>query len=387
MTMTVQPEALQGAQRNTAIVVLSLGVVGVGYEFLHDPASAFGGLLIAGLFGVLLSLGGAIMIALHALGGARWWDPIRKWPMALAGMLPIPAALVAVVIFAGRTMIYPWTDPEVVAHSQVLQDKAAWFSTPFFLSRTVLILLIWFALIWTMRARLQAHIDRGTDATRKRLARTSALFIVVLAPTLSVAAWDWAMSLEPEWFSTMYGVYFFSGAFLAAIAGVAILLPADPPHAKATRACAGVRHDVGKLLFAFSAFWAYIWFCQYMLIWYANIPEETTYFVLRQSPAWVAVFWLSPVFNFVVPFVVLMPASAKRRPRLLQQVALVVLIGRWLDIYLVVAPPLAPDGGFPVGALAATGMMIGALALVYPPKLSTPTATALAPDSHAILAD
>ncbi len=383
--MKVQPEALRGSTRNVAVAAVALGAVGVGYEFLRDPARAFGGLLIAGLFGVLLSLGGAIMIAVHVLGGARWWDPIREWPVALAGLLPLPAAVVALVMFAGRTSIYPWADPEVVAHSQILQDKAAWFTTPFFLSRTVVVLLIWIAFVWVMRAQLREHVAVGSEVSRKRLARTSALFIVVLAPTLSVAAWDWAMSLEPEWFSTMYGVYFFSGAFLAAIAAVAMLLPADPPHARATRLRAGVRHDIGKLLFAFSAFWAYIWFCQYMLIWYANIPEETTYFALRQSPAWVAVFWLSPVFNFVVPFVVLMPASAKRSPRLLQQVALIVLIGRWLDLYLVVAPPLAPDGGFPVGAIAATGLVLGALALIYPQgEPRTAPASALASDGHVV---
>jgi hypothetical protein len=349
------------------MAAIAIGAAGLAFEFFRDPARAYGGLLIAGLFGVLLSLGGAIMIVVHVLGGARRWEPMREWPMALAGLLPVPAAMVALVMFVGRTTIYPWADPEIVAHSEILQQKMAWFSTPFVLSRTVIVLLIWLALVAALRSHLWAHIQHGTEATRRRLVRTSAIFIVTLAPTLSVAAWDWAMSLEPEWFSTMYGVYFFSGALLAAIAAVALLLPADPPHQRATPMRAEVRHDVGKLLFAFSAFWVYIWFCQYMLIWYANIPEETTYFALRQAPAWVAVFWLSPVLNFVLPFVVLMPASTKKRPRLLQHIAVIVLIGRWFDVYLMVAPPLAPDGGFPFGALAATGMLLGVFALAYPP--------------------
>ena len=169
----------------------------------------------------------------------------------------------------------------------------------------------------------------------------------------------------------MYGVYYFAGAFLTAIAAVAVLLPLDLQHAPTPAHRPGIRHDVGKLLFAFAAFWAYIWYCQYMLIWYADIPEEATYFALRQSSPWVALFWLNPILNFGVPFVLLLSAAAKQRPRLLQHVALIVLLGRWLDVYLLVAPPVDPDGGMAIGAIGASLALFAGMALLYPPSRSS----------------
>jgi hypothetical protein len=193
-----------------------------------------------------------------------------------------------------------------------------------------------------------------------------------------VAAFDWVMSLEPGWYSTIFGVYHFSGLFLAALAMVA-LVSIWLEHSGPLRGVLHESHlhDLGKLLFAFSTFWAYIWFSQFMLIWFANIPEETTYFILRTHGAWYALFVANVVLNWLVPFAVLMRRDAKRNRRVLAVVSVVVLVGRWLDLYLMILPPVLGDrprfGASEAGLLAAGAGVFG-LALARALRAAPPVA-------------
>lgn len=160
----------------------------------------------------------------------------------------------------------------------------------------------------------------------------------------------------------MYAVYVFAGTFLGGIAAVALLvLTLERGERLASRLEPAALHDLGKLLFAFATFWAYIWFCQYMLIWYANLPEETG----RLSGGWSMLFCMNPILNWVVPLVVLLPAGTKRHAPTLAPVATVVLLGRWLDCYLLVAPAFGPLPGFPTAAVAASVAVLGGMALLF----------------------
>jgi hypothetical protein len=167
------------------------------------------------------------------------------------------------------------------------------------------------------------------------------LFLVVFAVTFWLASTDWIMSLEPGWSSTVFGIYHFSGMFLSAVAVATILvLWCDRCGLLAGHLTRDHLRDLGTLLFAFSSFWAYIWFSQYLLIWYVNNPEEARYFVLRQEEPWEALFIGNLVLNWGIPFVVLLFRPAKESPWVLGAVALVILVGRWLDLYLMILPPL-----------------------------------------------
>lgn len=297
-------------------------------------------LLTAGLFGIAVTLGAGIVIAACVLTGARWWLPLRGPLSAMVRLCPAPLLMLAAVLVLGREQLYPWAREAAVAADPLLQEKTAWLSEPFFLLRGFVVLLAWWALSRWLAAALDRWGSRPDEDARRGLVRASVAFVLLLGPTLSIAAWDWAMSLEPVWFSTMYSVYLFSGFFLAGLAALAALVTARASLPGVEPVDIGVRHDLGKLVFAFSSFWAYIWYCQYMLIWYANLPEEVTYFVLRLTPRWSTAFWLVLVLSFVVPFLVLMPARAKKHPATLFQVCLVVLAGRCLDLYVMVAPPV-----------------------------------------------
>jgi len=233
-----------------------------------------------------------------------------------------------------------------------------WLSLPFFRIRAVIYLVGWLGFSWaTLRISRQQDADGDPVHTRRSTA-LAAVFLVFFGITFWLASFDWIMSLEPEWYSTIFGFYNFAGAFLSGLAVLTLLLiwlqRSSPlkdvirePHL----------HDLGKLLFAFSTFWAYLWFSQYMLIWYANLPEETVYYVRRLHGLWQPLFVLNLFLNWVVPFFALLPRMNKQRVGILVRVSVVLLAGRWLDLYLMIVPPLS--GGKPRIGIWEIGLAAG----------------------------
>ena len=188
----------------------------------------------------------------------------------------------------------------------------------------------------TQAAREERH-------TREN-ARLSAVFLVVFGFTFWLAGYDWIMSLEPHWYSTIFAVYQFAGLVLSGLAMITILAIWLEKQGPLKGALTHEHlHDLGKLLFAFSTFWMYIWFCQYMLIWYANIPEETVHYVHRLHGFWEPVFLLNFLLNWAVPFLVLLHVPAKRSRSMMLKVCWVILVGRWVDLYLMIMPPIAGE--------------------------------------------
>jgi hypothetical protein len=337
--------------------LLAAGAVG------FQPAEAWAGVLTAGLYGVTLSLGGALFLAIQIVAGARWWFPLRNVPLRLARTLPVPLVAVGLALVFGLTTLYPWARPDA---SALVHAKHAWLNPPLFLARAVVLAVVWLALIGLLSRALRAMVAQPSAEGRRRLVRAALVFLPLFALSISVAAWDWGMSLEPEWFSTMYSVLLFAGTFQGGIAAVTVLaLLLDRQGRLAAPLGDAARHDLGKLLFAFSTFWAYVWFCQYLLIWYSNIPEETGHYVTRFGDGWGALFWLTPLLCFVFPFVAQISQPAKRDAGSLYRAALVVLLGRWLDTYLLVAPSQGPVPAVPLGALAATVAVLAGMRLLW----------------------
>ena len=332
-----------------ALAMVIAGAAGVALGMRSDPSRVWTDLLIDGFYFLSLALAGMVFLAIHYLAGAGWWTAFRRVPETLMTLVPL-AALPMLAVWLGRRALYPWTRPEVAAEPAVAA-KAAYLNEPFFLLRMVLFLGIWslFAVL-LRRASLAQDIPRDIPedgepglAHHRRMVRLSAFFMVVFAITFSLASFDWLMSLDPRWTSTMFAVYIFAGLFAAGIAAIALILVAlrgAGPLASAVNR--SHLHDLGKLLFAFSTFWAYIWVCQYLLIWYGNLLEEIPFYVVRTRGAWRPLFVLAPLLNWLLPFAVLLPRASKRDPRVLAGAAAVVLAGHWLDLYLIVAPAVLP---------------------------------------------
>lgn len=351
---------MRAPRPRTLRLAIGLSAAATMVGLFLQPSGAFAGLLIAGLFGLSLTLGCLLFIAIQGVVGARWWWPIRALPSTVGAQLVIPAAVILAAVMVGARELYPWTRPEYLAEHPLVSNRGAWHDYSFFTVRAALVLTV---LLWVGRGLRRALAERKTargPEGRARFTRWSAAFIVAFALLVGLAWFDWVLSLEPEWFSTMTGVYAFAGVLQAGIAVQALVVSAQG------EASADIRHDLGKLLFGFSVFWAYIWFSQYLLIWYSHLPEEVPWFAHRASGGWAPLFWLTVILCFAVPFVALMRATAKRAPRRLAWVALVVLAGRWLDTWVMVSPSLEPSPTVPMWALFATvacvcGVAMGAL--------------------------
>lgn len=340
----------------------ALAIVG-GMTFLVGtalaPQRAWPDFLLASYFLLQLSLGGIFFVALQYITGSGWSVALRRVPEAMAALLPVGAIGLGLALLL-HPSLYPWTSR--AGEVGFLGFKRTWLNFPFFLARSVIYLFCWVAFTFAIvRTSRRQDLD-GDVAHTHRNVRLSAAFMVVFGITFSLASFDWMMSLEPRWYSTIFGIYNFAGLFLGGLAALIVLAVWTQRLAPLqTFVTEGHLHDLGKLLFAFSTFWAYIWFCQYMLVWYVNIPEETVYFVRRLHGFWEPLFLLNFMLNWGVPFLALLPRAVKRSPSLLVKVSVVVLVGRWLDLYLMVLPPFA--GSRPVLGIWELGMMAGAAGL------------------------
>jgi hypothetical protein len=325
-----------------AVVILLVGAI-------FSPERIWANILVVGFWQVSVTLGALIVIALSYVVKAGWFVILRRIPEAIARAFPLGAVIILATAF-GIHSLYEWSHTDVVLADPILKAKMPWLNSTFFIIRMVLCLGIWWFFINAITGNsYKQDEEKGLDRFYSNI-KLSAIFLVVLAITFTVASFDWLMSIQPHWFSTIFGWYNFMGALvggLAMVTMVAILL--DRWGSFEGLLTKEHLHDLGKYLFAFSTFWAYLWFSQYILIWYANIPEETSYYILRHGSYWSGVSMFSLVLNWVVPFVFLMQRPAKRNSVNLLRVSFIILVGRWVDLYVQVFPPLfgeTPKFGF-----------------------------------------
>lgn len=335
-------------------ILMAIGLVTFITEVKSDPTQAYATFLINHYVFLGLSLGGMLFIAIHYLTGAIWSVAVRRIAESFVAYLPIAFLAFLVIAFgiplfsqSGVSYVYVWSAPEA-AHATregyMTVTKGGWLSPSFWVARNLVYLLIWSLFGWRMvRNSLRQDLDRNAAHTR-RSTILSAPFILLFALTVTFAGFDLLMSLEPTWFSTIFGVYCFAGIWqsvLAAIALVAILLRRQGAlDGIVTRAH---YHDLGKHLIAFSIFWVYIAFDQLMLIWYGNLPEEVAWMNHRIFTGWGTVGIMVGLLRFGFPFFVLLHQKMKENEIVLLSVAVGVLLGQWLDIYWVVLPALSPE--------------------------------------------
>ena len=325
-----------------AWVLLAAGAIAAIAGVAVSPERAWPNLLLNGFYAMTLALGGMVFIAIQYLSGATWSANLRRVPEALMAALPA-ASILMLALFFGREWLYPWSRPaeqgSEIAHP-------AYLTAPFFFARMALFVIVWTMFADRMRRASLGEDGDGRSIHHRRLVRYSAIFLPAFAISFSLASFDWLMTLVPHWSSTIFAVYAIAGVLLGAVAavtlGVVLLLERGDLEGIVNE---HHLHDLGKLLFAFSTFWAYIWVSQYLLIWYGNLPEETAYYVTRTGDAWMWLFLLNLAVNWIVPFAALMSFATKRHPGVLKWTAVLVLAGRWLDLYLVVMPQVQPRPG------------------------------------------
>jgi hypothetical protein len=296
--------------------------------------------LVAWLFWLGTALGCLGLLMLQYVTGGMWGLATRRILEASSRTIPL-LALLFVPLAACLGRIYPWAGE---SHHEDLGHKVLYLNTPFFLARAALYFACWSALA-VLLGRLSARLDREPDPFLERKLRVlSAPGLVVYGLTMTFAAFDWGMSLEPHWFSTMYGVLFVVGQGLAALSFATVaawVIGRTRPGAEAWFT-PGLFHDLGNLLLAFVMLWGYVSFSQYLIIWSGNLPEEIPWYLNRSRGGWEWIAAALALLHFAVPFVLLLVKPLKRDPRNLARVALLVLLLRWVDLYWILAPAFHP---------------------------------------------
>ncbi len=303
--------------------------------------------LLAFTYFLSLSLGALFFVILHHLVRAGWGVVVRRLAEGLAAnLLPLAALMIPVLI--GMNHLYHWTDAAAVAHDPLLQAKRPYLNVPFFVIRAAVYFGVWILLANFFVRRSIAQDSSGDPKLTKSMERFSGPAMVLYGLTACVAAFDLLMSLDPHWFSTIFGVYYFSGAVVGFFACLTVLVVLLQQTGRLRKAITPEHyHDLGKLIFAFTVFWAYIAFSQYMLIWYANLPEETGWLLKRQTNGWESVAWMLLVGHFIIPFAVLLPRFVKRTRRFLFLPAVWVLLMHAVDLYWLVMPQASPKSAAP----------------------------------------
>ncbi|HXG33601.1 MAG TPA: hypothetical protein VNJ11_09560 [Bryobacteraceae bacterium] len=329
-----------GAAGILALVACAAGAAG-------SPDQFFRSYLFAYLFWIGIALGCFAIVMLHHLVGGSWGVVIRRLLESGAGTLPLMAVLI-LPLLAGLPRLYVWARPEAVAGDELLRHKAPYLNVPFFLGRLVFYFAVWIVLAHLLNKWSEEQDRTLSPQVKARLQLLSGPGLVLYGLTVTFASVDWVMSLEPHWFSTIYGILFMTGEALATLAFVILallVLVRRKPMADVLRP--GHFHDLGNLMLAFVMLWAYVCFSQFLIIWSGNLPEEIPWYLRRLDGGWAWVAVALIVFHFALPFVLLLSRQNKQRLEILAGIAGGVLLVRLVDLFWMVMPAFHP-GGFRV---------------------------------------
>lgn len=321
------------------LLLTILGII-TGINDHHFKTRLLTNGLINGFFFFALGLGALFFLALQYATETGWYASVKRVIEAVAGFLPYGMGFFGVILLAITLMdgahIYIWMDSDVVKHDEIIQGKSAYLNPIFFWIRTVVYFATYFLFLrgFKNRSLLEDQIG-GTDIHFTNY-KKGALFLVFFAVFSSTSAWDWLMSIDVHWFSTLFGWYTFAGMWCSTMVVLVITTLYLKKLGYLEKVNESHIHDLGKWTFATSFLWSYLWFSQFMLIWYANIGEEVTYYQMRIENFKILYFSMF-VINFAFPMLLLMSRDAKRHAGILTTVGLIILAGHWLDVYIMVS--------------------------------------------------
>ena len=345
-----------------ALVILGILIVGISYAV--NPMRASFNNVVALMFMTGISVGALILVALEHLSGAVWSTPMRRVSEFLAASIPF-VALLGIPLLFNLHGLFHWTHEDVVKTDAILQGKAPYLNTGFFIARYIGIFLVLFLFYFIFTRNSRKQDETKEQCYTAKNVKLSAVFMPVAAIGVSFLAIDWMMSLEPHWYSTIFGIYFITATLLA---GLAATTYAAVSLNEKGYLHPGINSDhyysFGALLFGITNFWAYIAFSQFLLIWYANIPEETTWFMMRWG-SWKYVTIAMIVIRFAIPYFGLLTASSKTDPKRLKTVSMIILIAHLFDMYWLIMPTYSGSAPFSYYELGFPLLVSGLLILVF----------------------
>lgn len=335
----------KGSLGRNSLIIGIVFIVASAAGYFMDSAQFFKSYLFGYIFWLTLALGGLFFTMVNHLFGSIWNVVTRRIGEAAMYSFPLLAVLFIPILF-GLHDLYHWTHTEDVLSDPVLSAKSGYLNPTFFTIRAVIYFALWFTL---SRVMYSLSLKQDTDPDEKyilRMRQISAPGMIIFALSISFASFDWLMSLEPHWYSTIYGVYFFGGSFLAILTFV-VIAAQNIRNKGYLQDVITVEHfhDFGKLFFAFLIFWGYIGFSQYFLMWYANIPEETVWYITRWQNGWSVISYILIFGHFTIPFFILLLRSVKRNINAMRIIAIWILLMHMFDIFWLIRPGISHGHG------------------------------------------
>jgi len=315
------------------------------HQLQNKPWAA---LYVACIFFMLISLGVLAFYAIQQVAQAGWSPVLFRVMQGITAYLPVGSVIFFIIlVLCGLHFnhLFVWLDPEVVAHDKLIANKTGYLNFPFWIVRAAIFLIGWNLYRYYSRKNCLAQDESKDDSFYKKNFKMSAAFLVFFIVTESIMSWDWIMSVDPHWFSTLFGWYVFASFFVSGITTICLVTLYLKTKGYLEHVNTSHIHDLAKFMFGFSVFWTYLWFSQFMLIWYANIPEEVTYFVTRIE-LYNLPFFGAVVMNFLFPVLILINTDFKRISWILVMAGVVILLGHYIDFFNMIMPGTVGDQWF-----------------------------------------
>jgi hypothetical protein len=320
-----------------ALILVAIGLIALIFGFVTDASGTWPVLLLNNFYFLSLALGAMFFIAIQYVTESGWSAMFKRVPEAMTSFVPV-ALVIMLAMFAGIREIYEWSLPGIAEKDALIAHKAPFLNVPFFYLRLLVVFGAWILLIFIMRRfSLREDAEGGTEWFRKSKTY-SMVFIFVFAITFSIAAFDWIMSIDSHWFSTIFGIRAIISSFYFSVAAIILLVLWLNQSGYFGSMNIYHRNDFARYLFRLSIIYGYLWFMQYLIIWYANLPETTFYFVYRVHEPWTFLFYAELILNWTIPFTVLMSDDFARKKAVLITVSILLLIGFYISLYLQIMP-------------------------------------------------
>lgn len=339
----------------TTFAMMGVGLAVIAYSFAADPARAWANLLLNNYLFLSIAIGASFFIAIQYISQSGWAVMFKRVPEALMAFIPY-AAVIMLLLFFGMHSLYHWTHEDALATDPLIQHKAPFLNVPFFFIRMIFFFISWIIMTRLIRKASLNEDKLGGRTFFEKSELYSKIYIFILAITFSFATFDWIMSIDVHWFSTIFALKNFVAAFLHGSATVVLIVIIL--HQKGHYKELNKSHllDFSRYIFMLCIIWGYFAFSQFMLIWYGNIPEETEYFAFRWHHGFKIIFYVNFFINWFVPFVLLLPQVLNKNIKVVQGVAVLLIVGQYLDLYEQIIPGILHN---PIFGIPEIGFFIG----------------------------
>lgn len=365
------------------MILVAIGLVTAVAGLITDPARTWPNILLNNMFFLSISIGAVLFYSIQFITGSSWSALFQRLPLALGSFIPV-AAILMLLLWFGLPHIYEWAQPGITETDKLIAHKAPFLNVPFYMIRIVVYFMLWVPLFLALR-RLSVKEDLSSDLRfYKKSSHLSKIFVFVAVLFFSMAAIDWIMTIDAHWYSTIFGFRAMITSMYYGVAAIILLLLFLSKQGFFPQLNDGHRHDLARYLFRFSIVFGYLWFMQFLILWYANIPELTVYYQPRFLGEFKFLFYAEFFMNFAIPFIITMSDDLGKKVPVMAGISILLIAGLWVSLFLQIMP--GTYGTLRIGLIEA-GMWLGYAGLFLLLVFNTLSKALLIPKNHPMLED